>query len=396
MNVPGLDTLQVDGRVALVRVDFNVPLDGDTVADDTRIRGALSTIRALRSAGAKLVLASHLGRPKDQREPKYSLLPVGARLAELLDDEVVFSEEIVGTEVGHLVKDLPAGGVMLLENLRFDPREKAGDVAFGRQLADLAHVFVQEAFGCLHRPDASITGVPKWLPSAAGHLVAAEVAALAPLVDVNTPDHFRPYAAILGGAKVSDKMGVVEALARRVDHLFIGGAMATTFLAAQGVAVGASRVEADRIESAAALLARLQQRGVKVHLPVDHVVAETFAETAPARVVDAIPEGMMALDIGPATVSAWSALLNRCQAIFWNGPMGVFEWDAFSGGTRGIAEAVASSPGLTVVGGGDSAAAAVRFGIADRIRHVSTGGGASLEFIEQGDLVGLAALRKKG
>ncbi len=395
-SIPTLADLDVARRVALVRVDFNTPLDGDRVSDDTRVRAALPTLRALREAGAKVVLASHLGRPKDARDSKYSLLPVAACLAELLNDEILFAHDTVGDEVGHLVRDLPERGVLLLENLRFDPREKNEDAGFARQLASLADVFVQDAFGCLHRRDASITGVPALLPSAMGLLVQAELEALAPLVSTDAAAVRRPYGAILGGAKVSDKIGVIDALARRIDHLFIGGAMAYTFLAARGDSVGSSRVEADRVEYARALLDRLAARGVKVHLPCDHIVGAAFDATAVPETVTTIPADRMGLDIGPATLSAWNTVLSRCGTLFWNGPMGVFEWSGFEGGTFAVAEAVAASGAFTVVGGGDSAAAVVKAGVAPRISHISTGGGAALEYLEHGDLPGLAALRKKG
>ena len=390
---PTLDDLTIDGHRVLVRVDFNVPLDGETVTDDTRIRGALPTIRELRERGARVVLASHLGRPKGKAKPSLSLLPAAARLAELLETDVVFSHDTMGDDVVQLAKELPPGGVMVVENLRFHGGEKTNDADFARALAGLGEVYVNDAFGAMHRAHASITGVPAVLTDrAVGRLVQKEVEALGSLLATDNRTKMAPFAAILGGAKVSDKIGIIEALSRRIDHLFVGGAMAYTFLAAQGKAVGTSRVESDKLDLANELLSQCGRRGVKVHLPVDHVVATAFeADAAPQTVTD-IPDGHMGLDIGPETLRAWADVLGRCQTILWNGPMGVFEWDSFAGGTRGIAEAMAASEGFTVVGGGDSAAAVAKFGLSGRMTHVSTGGGASLEFLEHGDLPGLQAL----
>jgi phosphoglycerate kinase len=394
MSLPTIESLNLADGIVLCRVDFNVPLDGGTVSDDTRIRGALPTIAALREAGARVVLASHFGRPRGQRNPEMSLLPAAARLAELIDTEVVFSHDVVGDEVIDLARDLRPSGVMVLENLRFMAGEQNNDRDFARKLAAIADFFVNDAFGAMHRDHASITGVPQHLPSAAGLLVAREVDMLSSLLSTEGSAARGPFAAILGGAKVSDKIGVIDSLSKRIDHLFIGGAMANTFLAASEIAIGTSRIESDKLELAQRLLTRCANRGVKVYLPEDFVVASAFeADAAPSR-VDAIPEDQMALDIGPKTVRAWTGVLERCKTVLWNGPMGVFEWDSFAGGTRGIAEVLAASEATTIVGGGDSAAAVARFGLAERMTHVSTGGGASLEYLEQGDLPGLAALRK--
>ncbi len=390
-----IDHLDVADRRVLVRVDFNVPLDGETVTDDTRIRAALPTLRELLERGGKLVLCSHLGRPKGKGfEQAYSTLPAAARLAELLEVEVVFGHSVVGDDVTELSRELGPAGVMMIENLRFNAGEKDNDPEFARGLAALGDVYVDDAFGAMHRPDASIVGVAELLPGAVGRLVQREVEALGVLLSTENRHERAPFAAILGGAKVSDKIGVIEALTKRIDHLFVGGAMAYTFLAATGVPVGASRVEQDKLDLARQLLQKCQARGVKVHLPIDHVVADRFEEGATPEVVDAIPDGKMGLDIGPGTLRAWGGVLRTCRTIFWNGPMGVFEWDAFAGGTRGLAEALAASDAHTIVGGGDSAAALAKFGLADRVDHVSTGGGASLELLEHGDLPGLAALRK--
>lgn len=386
-----LDDLDFANKVVLCRVDFNVPMDGETITDDNRIREALPTIRKLMEKASKVVLCSHLGRPKDAPEAKYSLLPAAARLAELLGVEVIFAHDTVGDEVQKLITDSPTGSVFVLENLRFFAGEKNNDPEFASQLAALADVYVDDAFGTMHRSDASIVGVPGILEGGIGLLVQREVEAIGRLL--TRPE--RPFGAVLGGAKVSDKIEVIDRLSQKVDHLFIGGAMAYTFLAAQGIPVGTSRVETDHLDFAKKMIAELAAKGCKLHLPIDHVVAERFAEDATPTVVDVIPDGQMGLDIGPKTAKAWSEVLVGCKSLLWNGPMGVFEWDAFAGGTRAIAEAFANAPGFTVVGGGDSAAAVAKFGVADRIKHVSTGGGASLEYLKAGDLVGLEAVRRR-
>ncbi|MEO0601843.1 MAG: phosphoglycerate kinase [Myxococcota bacterium] len=391
--LPVLEDADVAGKRVFCRVDFNVPLDGTTVTDDTRIRAALPTIEFLREKGARLVLASHLGRPKGKVDPALSLMPAASRLRELIDNDVVFAHETTGDHSAQLAKELPEGGVLVLENLRFDPREKQNDRDFARALAATGELFVNDAFGAMHRAHASISGVAALLPAYAGLLVQREVEQLSILIDPAHRTSRAPFGAILGGAKVSDKIDVIDALSKQIDHLFVGGAMAYTFLAATDVAVGKSRVEADKLDLARELLAKCASRNVKVHLPVDHVVSTEFAAEAAASVVTDIAEDAMGLDIGPQTLKAWSEALSSCRTIFWNGPMGVFEWESFAGGTRGIAQFLAGAEARTVVGGGDSAAAVAKFDLADRMDHVSTGGGASLEFLEQGDLVGLQALR---
>jgi phosphoglycerate kinase len=389
-----LADLDVAGKRVFLRVDFNVPMEDGKITDDTRIRGALPTITALREKKAKVVIGSHLGRPKGKgHEPAYSMEAAAARLAELADVEVVFAHDVVGDEVAELSKELPAGGVMVVENLRFHPGEKDNDPEFAKQLAQLGDVYVDDAFGCMHRPDGSIVGVAKHLPGGVGLLVQKEVEVLGGLLTDEGRQARYPFAAILGGAKVSDKIGVIEALSKRIDHLFVGGAMAYTFLKAQGLPVGSSKIEADKLELATQLLEKCKTRNVRVHLPIDHVVASEFSEGAAAEVATTIPDGKMGLDIGPATVAEWGKVLAQCRTIFWNGPMGVFEWDAFAGGTKGIAQVLATSTANTIVGGGDSAAALAKFGLQEKVSHVSTGGGASLELLEGGDLVGLEALR---
>lgn len=393
MSLANLDDLDLQGEDVLLRVDFNVPLDGTTVTDDTRVRAALPTIQALRERRCKVIICSHLGRPKGQRVDRLSLEPAAAVLAAHLDAEVVFAHETVGPDIEQLVRDLPLGGVMVVENLRFNAGEKRADPDFAAALARLGRVFINDAFGAMHRAHASISLVPGQMERAGvGYLVQKELEALTKVVEGPA----RPLVAILGGAKVSDKIGVIDALSRRCDTLIIGGAMAYTFLAAQDVPVGESRIEEDRLLLAQRLLERCEQRGVEVLLPTDHVAAEEFNKEAPTEIMSTLREGWMGLDIGPQSARRYAAAVGQAKTIFWNGPMGVFEWEQTSGGTRAVAEAVAASEGYTVVGGGDSAAAVAAFGLAEQVDHVSTGGGASLEFIEGRELPGIKAIRQRG
>jgi phosphoglycerate kinase len=378
--VRSVDDLAVEGRRVLIRCDLNVPLEDGRITDDGRIRASLPTIRSVLDRGGSVVVMSHLGRPKGTPDPRYSLAPVAARLGQLL-----------GTDVPLVpLGEKAPGPIALLENLRYDSREEAGDEEFARELAAYGDVYVGDGFGALHRAHASVAGVPRLLDSAAGYLVAKELAVLKAL----TTDPERPYAVVLGGSKVSDKLAVITNLLGVVDRLLVGGGMCFTFLAAQGYGVGDSLLEADQLGAVRGMLADAQDRGVQLLLPTDVVVAQEFSATAETKVVPAteIPDGWKGLDIGPDSVAAFGAALKDAQTVFWNGPMGVFELAPFEAGTRGVAEAVAASQGMTVVGGGDSAAAVRQFGIEGSFGHISTGGGASLEYLEGKTLPGVAAL----
>ncbi len=392
-GIPGIDTLEVEGRRVLLRADLNVPLDGSGVADDLRISKSLPTIRALAGAGARVVVMSHLGRPKGKVREELRLVPVAARLTELLGAPVAAATDVVGTDARRTVDALDDGQVALLENLRFEPGEEANDDAFADALAAFGDAYVGDAFGAAHRSHASVVGVPaRHRQKAAGLLLGKELAALSRLLD----DPPRPFVAILGGAKVSDKLGVIDSLLERVDRLLIGGAMCFTFLRAQGYQVGSSRVEDDQLDTVSGLLERAEQRGVELLLPTDIIAADAFDADADHRRVSAddIPDGWMGLDVGPETVDRFAAALGDAGAVLWNGPMGVFEWDAFAAGTEGVARAVVACSGFTVIGGGDSAAAVRKLGVSEQVSHVSTGGGASLEFLEGRELPGVAALRE--
>lgn len=381
------DRLQVRGKRVLLRLDLNVPLSKRNVADATRIEAALPTINALRERGAKVVICSHLGRPKGQSVPALSLEPVAAWLAEHLDTEVVFAHESVGEDVEYLAKELQPGGILVLENLRFHKGEKAGDPDFAKQLARLGEVFVNDAFGVLHREHASVVGVGDYIDEKAlGPLVQREIDALDRLVK----GAVKPFVGILGGAKVSDKIGVMEALVERCDAVLIGGAMAYTFLLAQGSATGKSLVEADRIRLAKRLMDDAAKRGVKILLPEDHIAVSPDSDVP--QVVTDLGTDLIGFDIGPQTAKAYAEIISRANSIFWNGPMGMFEKEAYSGGTKAVAEAIAASRAYSVVGGGDSAAAVNQMGLAERISHISTGGGASLQYMEGRGLPGLQAL----
>ncbi len=395
MKLPSLADLireGVAGRRVLVRSDLNAPLRDGAVADDSRIRASLPTLEKLAAAGARVAVASHLGRPKGERKPELSLAPVARALGDALGRPVSLAPDCIGPETEAAVEALGDGAVLLLENLRFHAGETKNDAAFARDLARLADDYVNDAFGTAHRAHASTAGVvPHVERAAAGLLLEAELEALASVLEPA-----RPFVCLLGGAKVSDKLAVLESLAARADTLCVGGAMAYTFLRAAGQATGASLVEEDRIADAARILEAAEAAGRRVLLPVDHVVAERPEAGSPTQVVGAIPEGWLGVDIGPASAERFGAACAEAKTIFWNGPMGIFEIEAFSRGTRGVAQAVAASSARSIVGGGDSLAAVNAMGVADRIGHCSTGGGASLEFVQGAALPGVEALRTKG
>mgnify|MGYP001193416388 CR=1 FL=1 len=391
-TLQNLEQLEVAGKRVLLRLDLNLPLNKGEIADETRLQAALPTIQALKEAGARTVICSHLGRPKGQRVPALSLLPVAARLAELLDDEVLFSHEVVGDDVEYASKQLTDGSTLMIENLRFSEGETANDPEFALALSKLGDIFINDAFGALHREHASVTGIVSQVREvAAGPLVAQEMKALDQLLTAPK----KPYVGVLGGAKVSSKINVLESLMNKVDSLLIGGGMAYTFLKAQGIEVGGSLVQDDKVRLAKRLLERCQQKGVTVFLPVDHAVA-LDAESEEFDYVKDIPADMSAFDIGPETVNLFGKVLSRASTIFWNGPMGLYEKDAYSAGTKGVAQAIAESDSYSVIGGGDSAAAVKSLNLESAFSHLSTGGGASLEFIEGRELPGIKALRRKG
>jgi len=390
MNKRSVRDLDVRDKRVLVRVDFNVPVKDGKVTDDTRIRRALPTIRYLLEEGARPILISHLGRPKGEPDPKYAMDPVAARLEELLGEPVVKLDAVVGPEVEEALDDWDGRGVVLLENSRFYPGETSNDPGFADQLAALADLYVNDAFGAAHRAHATTVGVAERLPAAAGLLMEEEIDYL----DKVLKDPERPFVAILGGAKVSDKLDVIRSLLGTADSLLIGGAMGFTFFKAQGYEIGNSLVEDDYLEEAKRLMA---EAGDRLVLPVDVVVAEVMEEGAESETVASggIPSGKMGLDIGPQTVDLFEGHISGASTIFWNGPMGVFEIDAFAKGTEGVARAVAESRATSVVGGGDSVAAVNKLGLEDRMSHISTGGGASLEYVEGKELPGIAVLPDK-
>jgi len=390
MNKKSIRDVELTGKRVFCRVDFNVPMQDGMITDDTRIRAAVPTIQFLAEAGAKVILASHFGRPKGQVVEEMRLTPVAAHLSALLGKDVKQLDESVGAEVTAAVEQMKAGDVILLENVRFHAGEEKNDPQLAKSFAALADLFVNDAFGAAHRAHASTAGIALYIPAVAGLLMEKEIRFMGG--DLSRPE--RPFTAIVGGAKVKDKIAVIENLLTKVDHLIIGGGMANTFLKAQGYGIGASLCEDDKLDLARTLMAQANVRGVQLLMPVDVVVADRFAADAKKKTVsiDAIPDGWMALDIGPKTVEQYHQVIVASKTVVWNGPMGVFEMDAFAHGTIGVAKAMAECSGTTIIGGGDSVAAVEKAGVAEQMTHISTGGGASLEFMEGKELPGVAAL----
>ena len=390
MNKKSIRDVELAGKRVFCRVDFNVPMQDGVITDDTRIRAAVPTIRYMVDAGAKVILASHFGRPKGQVVEEMRLTPVAAHLSALLGKEVTKLGDSVGEEVKAAVAGMKNGDVLLLENVRFHPGEEKNDPELAKSFAELADLFVNDAFGTAHRAHASTAGIAQYIPAVSGLLMEKEIRFMGGAL--SNPE--RPFTAIVGGAKVKDKIAVIENLLTKVDHLIIGGGMANTFLKAQGYAIGASLCEDDKLDLARSLMEQAKERSVNLMMPIDVVVADRFAADAEKKTVaiDAIPEGWMALDIGPKTVEAYHRVIVESKTVVWNGPMGVFEMDAFAQGTIGVARAMKECSGTTIIGGGDSVAAVEKAGVAEEMTHISTGGGASLEFMEGKELPGVTVL----
>ncbi|NLM72870.1 MAG: phosphoglycerate kinase [Clostridiaceae bacterium] len=394
MNKKSISDMDVKGKRVIARVDFNVPLDENgNVTDDKRIRGALPTIKYIIENGGKLILVSHLGRPKNGPEAKFSMKPAADRLSQLLGKEVILAADVIGEDAKTKAANLKEGEILMLENVRFHKEETKNDPEFAKELASMADIYCNDAFGTAHRAHASTAGLADYLPSCCGYLIKKELDVMGKAL--NNPE--RPFVAILGGAKVSDKISVIENLLDKVDTLIIGGGMAYTFFKAQGYDVGTSICELDKVDLANELLKKAKEKNVNLLLPVDTVIGKEFKADTEYKVVasNEIPEGWMGLDIGPETVKIFSEAVKGAKTVVWNGPMGVFEFENFAVGTKKIAEALAESGAISIVGGGDSAAAVEQLGFADKITHISTGGGASLEFLEGKELPGIAVLNEK-
>lgn len=385
--------IDVKGKRVFVRVDFNVPMADGAITDETRIRAAIPTIEYLVEQGAKVILASHLGRPKGEVKEDMRLTAVGVRLAELMGKPVTKLDESIGQVVEEAVASMHDGDLLLLENVRFHAGEEKNDSTLAQQFAQLADIYVNDAFGAAHRAHASTEGIAKHIPAVSGFLMQKELDVLGKAL--SNPEH--PFTAIIGGAKVKDKIGVIESLLEKVDHLIIGGGLSFTFIKAQGYDIGKSLLEEDKIELAKSFIEKAKAKGVQLHMPVDAVVANEFSQDAETQIVDvdAIPADWMGLDIGPKTAANYAEVIKNSKLIIWNGPMGVFEMDKFANGTKTVADAMATTAGYTVIGGGDSAAAVEKFEVADKMDHISTGGGASLELMEGKELPGIVALNDK-
>ena len=395
MNKKTIRDIEVAGKKVLVRCDFNVPLDGETgeITDNRRIRAALPTINYLLENNAKVILCSHLGRPKGEANPKYSLKPVAEELSKLLNKKVTLAKDVIGEDAEKLTSNMENGDVILLENVRFHKEEEKNDPEFAKKLASFAEIYVNDAFGTAHRAHASTAGVADYLPAVSGFLIEKELEFLGSSLE--NPQ--RPFIAILGGAKVSDKIGVIENLLEKVDSLLIGGGMAYTFYKAQGHGIGTSICEEDKLDLAKEILEKAKQKGVNLLLPVDNHVSSEYSNDGESKFVESteIPEGFMGLDIGPKTIENFKEVIKTAKTILWNGPLGVSEFERFAEGTNQIAKALAESSAVTIIGGGDSAAAIEKMGLADKMTHISTGGGASLEFLEGKVLPGIACLDDK-
>lgn len=392
-NKKSVEDIDVSGKKVLVRCDFNVPMKDGKITDETRINGALPTIKYLLSKNAAVILCSHMGRPKGEFNPAFSLAPVAKRLSELLGQEVVLAADVIGEDAKAKAAALKPGEVMMIENVRFHKEEEKNDPAFAKELASMAEIYVNDAFGTAHRAHASTAGVADYLPAVCGYLIQKEISVMGKALS----DPARPFTAILGGAKVSDKIGVINNLIDKVDTLIIGGGMAYTFMRALGNTTGTSICEEDKLELASDLMKKARAKGVSFLIPVDNIVAREYKEDADFMRIysDAIPDGWMGLDIGPTTQELFTKTIAGSGTVIWNGPMGVSEWKNFAAGTRAVAKAVAECGGISIIGGGDSAAAVEKLGYADKMTHISTGGGASLEFLEGLELPGIACLQDK-
>ena len=393
LNKKTVEDLQVTGKKVLVRCDFNVKMENGVITSDKRIVASLPTIKYLIANGAKVILCSHLGRPKGEVVPEFSLAPVAARLSELLGQEVKMAADVVGESAQALAADLKDGEVLLLENVRYEKGETKNDPELSKKFADLAELYVNDAFGSAHRAHSSTAGVAEHLPAACGYLIQKEIEFIGGALE----NPKRPLVAILGGAKVSDKIGVITNLIDKCDTLIIGGGMAYTFMKSLGYNIGTSLLEADKVELAAEMMKKAEEKGVKFLIPVDNKVGKEYAPDTEAMIVDSdkIPDGWMGLDIGPKTQAIFADAVKDAGTVIWNGPMGVSEWEAFASGTVAVATAIANSDAISIIGGGDSAAAIQKLGFADKMSHISTGGGASLEYLEGKVLPGIAALNEK-